>query len=398
MISARPSLIFLADYVNGYAFTGDDLEGERWPVVRIQHLLDSSVPMDRTDLAIPRVAIRSGNLVLSWSATLATRIWDRGPALLNQHLFRVDPRRGVDTRWLKYVLDVACDLLASHMHGSAMTHITRDMMRRIRVTLPTPPKQRAIADYLDIETARIDALITKKRRMAQLIEERTQITSELVLGFEEESERAWVPLRHITSISGGLTLGKPPGGPTAKRPYLRVANVQDGWLDLTSIAEVEVPIDSVSRYELRQGDVLMLEGNGNPQNLGRGTIWRGELSGCLHQNHVHAVRASNLIDPEYLNRIVRTRWARRALTAGSEQVSIATLSQDKIKDLRVPLPSLKEQGRRAAAVARLRRWADKTSGVLVRQIDLLAEHRQALITAAVTGELAIPGTADARSH
>ncbi|MCB9389069.1 MAG: restriction endonuclease subunit S [Acidimicrobiia bacterium] len=171
MIGHGPALTHLADFVNGYGFTGDDLDGDGIPVVRIQHLLDPSVEMDRTDLDVPQVAIQPGDLVFSWSATLAARIWDREPALLNQHLFRVDPHSGVDRRWLKYVLDVAVDALSGHMHGSAMTHITRDMMRRVRVPFRSLQMQRAIADYLDTETARIDALIAKKRRMIELLEE-----------------------------------------------------------------------------------------------------------------------------------------------------------------------------------------------------------------------------------
>ena len=111
VIGHGPSLAYLADFVNGHAFTGADLDGEATPVVRIQQLLDRDAEVDRTDLRSPKVAIDTGDLVFSWSATLATRIWDRGPAYLNQHLFRVDPRPGVDKRWLKSAIDVACDYL-----------------------------------------------------------------------------------------------------------------------------------------------------------------------------------------------------------------------------------------------------------------------------------------------
>lgn len=268
-----------------------------------------------------------------------------------------------------------------------------DDLADIRIGVPDPAAQHAIADYLDAETARIDALITKKRRMIELLEERSKVEIERVLGVDDGPDDSWVPLRYLVSISGGLTLGNVREGTTIRRPYLRVTNVQDGWLDLTDVTDIEIPVALAFRYELRYGDVLMLEGNGNPENLGRGTIWRDEINGCLHQNHIHTVRASRQMDAEFLDRLVRSQWARSWFTASSEQVSIATLSQDKIKDLRVPLPTLTEQKRRASEVTAIRRRCTLLTAALATQSQLLAEHRQALITAAVTGELEVSGAA-----
>jgi type I restriction enzyme S subunit len=263
----------------------------------------------------------------------------------------------------------------------------------IYVAVPPRSKQRAIADYLDAETTRIDALITKKRRMNELVQEQGEIQTEAALGVDGANADTWVPLRHLVSISGGLTLGKALLGTEVRRPYLRVANVQDGYLDLDEVTDIMVPTESAQRFELRVGDVLMLEGNGNPENLGRGTRWNGEIEGCLHQNHVHAVRSRGSIDSRYLDKIVRTAWARHQFTSGSEQVSIATLSQSSIKELRVPLPPLEEQVSRASEVAAIQSRVRRVASATSRQIDLLAERRQALITAAVTGELEIPGVA-----
>ena len=254
------------------------------------------------------------------------------------------------------------------------------------IWLPPLAEQRAIADYLDAETARIDALITKKQQLIHLLEERWIALQERKLenGLVEYST---VALRHIVTISGGLTLGgSNPNCSITRRPYLRVANVQDGFLDLDEIAEVDVAVQAAARFELRSGDVLMLEGNGNPANLGRGTIWRGEIEGCLHQNHVHSVRADRTkIDPEYLNIAVRAPRARSELTGGTGQVSIATLSKSQIADLRVPLPPLEVQQQIADEMKSEQARLELTRSNLGTQIELLSERRAAIVTAAVTG-------------
>lgn len=173
-----------------------------------------------------------------------------------------------------------------------------------------------------------------------------------------------------------------------------MANVQDGYFDLQDVATVAVPTGEAKRFELRPGDVLILEGNGNPDNLGRGAVWTAEVEPCLHQNHVHAVRPhpARLL-PEYLALVIKTEWARHFFTSGSAQVSIATLSQSRLGDLSFPVPSLAKQASLVHQATKQAQTTDELRAALSPQIALLQEHRQALITAAVTGELPVPGAA-----
>ena len=275
--------------------------------------------------------------------------------------------------------------------------VTREDLEGMPVPLPPLPLQRAIADYLDTETARIDALIEKKHRMVELLDERRTLKISEMLDCTVMDKSIHprparrVPLRHLASVHGGLTLGKQYDSAVVSRPYIRVANVQDGHLDLSDIAQIDVPPEVARRHH---GDLLLLEGNGNPANLGRGTLWRGELQQCLHQNHVHVVRVDpNLLLPEYLDLVVRSQWARFFFTGESDAVGISTLSQDRIRELPVPVPSIEEQRLLVEAAASQGRKHERTARLLLDQISLLAERRQALITAAVAGELDIPGVA-----
>jgi len=105
-------------------------------------------------------------------------------------------------------------------------------------------------------------------------------------------------LKWIAEIQGGIALsaGKKLENPVTL-PYLRVANVQDGYLDLSEVKTVEVEAEQVARYMLHKGDLLMNEGGDNDK-LGRGCVWQGEVNPCLHQNHVFAVRLLDGYNPE----------------------------------------------------------------------------------------------------
>ena len=134
-------------------------------------------------------------------------------------------------------------------------------------------EQRAIAAFLDRETAKIDEMIAKKERLITLLEEkRTALISHVVTkGLDpnvsmKESGVEWLSefpshwglprLKFVAVLQTGLTLGKDYGNrPLAERPYLRVANVQDGYLDLDQITTIRIPPHDMARYELRRGDV-----------------------------------------------------------------------------------------------------------------------------------------------
>src|SRR5690349_7635001 len=101
------------------------------------------------------------------------------------------------------------------------------------------------------------------------------------------SSWAWTTLGEIAEVVGGVTKDtKKQSDPALPLvPYLRVANVQRGRIDLRSVAEIRVPSATAERLRLRPGDVLLNEG-GDRDKLGRGWIWEGQLSECIHQNHV----------------------------------------------------------------------------------------------------------------
>lgn len=159
---------------------------------------------------------------------------------------------------------------------------------------------------------------------------------------------AWpkVRLADIAVVQTGVAKGAKTLRDPIELPYLRVANVQAGALDLTDIKKISVSRADVSRYSLRPGDVLMTEG-GDFDKLGRGTIWTGEICPCLHQNHVFAVRCDpTRVLPKWLSWVSGSHYGRRYFMLCSKQsTNLASINSTQLKAFPLPLPSLTQQQR-----------------------------------------------------
>jgi type I restriction enzyme, S subunit len=198
----------------------------------------------------------------------------------------------------------------------------------------------------------------------------------------------WVvgPLRWYATIQGGVAKGKSyfDDTPTVDLPYLRVANVQDGHVDLSSVNTVTVALSEVDRYRLQPGDVLMNEGGDNDK-LGRGAVWQGEIADCLHQNHVFAIRPNRHLLPYWLSMFTRTSAARSYFYLYSKQsTNLASISSSNVMSCPLPLPPQEEQRQVLSFLDHEAARIDALVEEKQRLIELLKEKRQAVISHAVT--------------
>ena len=197
-----------------------------------------------------------------------------------------------------------------------------------------------IADFLDRECARVDLLLAELGAFEDLLGDAERRLIDDLLPNGPRLRVGW-----LAAVRSGLTLGKNYDGDVlVERPYLRVANVQADRIDLDEVKTVRVPESDVESYTLVEGDVLMTEG-GDIDKLGRGAVWRGEIDGCLHQNHVFAVRAHpQSLNPDYLALVTRASVARRYFESTAvRSTNLASTNSSKVRGFRLPTPSLKEQ-------------------------------------------------------
>ncbi|MDL2336951.1 MAG: restriction endonuclease subunit S [Pseudomonadota bacterium] len=154
-----------------------------------------------------------------------------------------------------------------------------------------------------------------------------------------------VPLHTVAEVRTGLSKNARREGATLKRPYIRVANVQDGTLDLADVKEIDVPASQTARYTLQAGDLLLIEGNGNPENLGRSCLWRGQVLDAVHQNHVFAVRTlSNELLPEFLEQQTQSEYGRNYfLSCAKGSTGLSSLNSSQLKSFPLVIPPPAEQ-------------------------------------------------------
>jgi type I restriction enzyme, S subunit len=162
----------------------------------------------------------------------------------------------------------------------------------------------------------------------------------------------WTTLGQIASIKGGLTKGKKrkTGEHVRSVPYLRVANVQRGHIDLTEVKEIEATESEIAVLQLREGDVLLNEG-GDRDKLGRGWVWSGQLPLCIHQNHVFRARLDlNTVDPKFVSHYANSNGAEYFYKHGKHTTNLASINLTLLGQLPLPLPPLTEQRRIVAEI------------------------------------------------
>ncbi|OXJ21297.1 restriction endonuclease subunit S [Burkholderia sp. AU6039] len=170
--------------------------------------------------------------------------------------------------------------------------------------------------------------------------------------------------------------------------YLRVANVQDGYLDLSEMSQLRVRPEDVKRYAVLAGDMLMNEG-GDLDKLGRGALWTGEFEPCVHQNHVFVVRCGSQLLPEFLSAWTGSVHARRFfMLAGRQTTNLASINKTSLGQFPVPLPSTKaEQKAIAEALSDINSLIENLSLLLAKKRQIKQGAMQELLT----GRKRLPG-------
>lgn len=200
--------------------------------------------------------------------------------------------------------------------------------------------------------------------------------------FSDAAAITTVPLGAVADVRTGLAKGKSASISPVELPYLRVANVQDGYIDLKTVKRVLVEERSISRYSLQPGDVLLTEG-GDIDKLGRGTVWRGELSPCLHQNHVFAVRPRcDVLDSNYLAAVAASDYGRKYfLSCAKRTTNLASINSTQLKAFPVPLRPLDEQKKIAAILAQV----DDKLSIVSRQIEVVRVLKRGIMQSVFSG-------------
>lgn len=388
MKARAAKLGLIADFINGYPFKPHQLGTVGQPVVRIRQLMDPSASVDYSTIQVPvKNQIKDGDLIFAWSGSLAVKKWTRGPALLNQHLFKVVPHAGVDLDFLGYALEEVIPRL--HAHGSTMQHVTRPELLSTQIQLPGLDQQRNIVDYLDREIAEMDAMNASLDKLIETLRHRARtLQTRLAFGLAADlqmttsnSVLAGIPSSWSTTRFGiDFVESTERNGDNPIGPLLSISEYRG--VELNERTDGQQASEDVSNYRVVHPGQLAA----NMMWLNHGGVGVSDLCGYISPDY-KAFWISDRFEPRYVHYLFRSsRYIDffEAIATGvrpnAKRVTKTTLGMTP-----VPMPPLDEQRRIAdeldAGTSRLEAMIAGAE----RLKALLAERKSTLITEVVTG-------------
>jgi type I restriction enzyme S subunit len=296
----------------------------------------------------------------------------------------IKPGPSIDKDFLYYYLrqPQTVELATAQCSGANLPRLSPRHLAEFEIPLPPLSDQKRIAAILD----QADAIRRKRQRAVE-------VTGELIPAIFDERfcpRRAGdghvvTDLGECAEIVSGVTKGRQFNGQaTLMLPYLRVANVQDGRLDLSEIKTVESLPSDLEKLRLQPGDVLLTEG-GDYDKLGRGALWEGQVENCIHQNHIFRVRVDRqLLLPMFFATYLQTDFAKAYfLRCAKKTTNLATINMRQLRALPVPLAPIREQQEFVVAVDVLS-GLSKSCAAACSESDQIF---QALVQQAFRGEL-----------
>lgn len=324
----------IAEYINGYAFAPQHWKTEGLPIIRIQNLNQKTAPFNYFDGEInERFKVQNGDLLISWSASLDAFIWERGDALLNQHIFKVKEIRGlVDRKYLFYIVRNVMASIRSQVHGSTMQHITKPKFEAIPIPLPPLEEQKRIASVLD----KADQVRAKRHAALEKLDSLMQSVFLNLFGDPVSNPKGWEvkKLQKISKFSQGTQvsleeqrLEKEPG----YERFLRIS-------DYTTICERRY-VKSDPKYFINRDDIVIVRYGASAGFVGMG------IEGILANNLFKVSFDKSLINPIFLFHFFNTQKFKLFVKEIAFGAAMPALSFSTMNDFEVFIPPIELQNK-----------------------------------------------------
>lgn len=299
----------------------------------------------------------------------------------------------LDAKYLGFFLQTQ-NLASLNIH-SAIPGIRRDDLYGIVLPIPYPDDPARSLETQRRIVARIEALFAElreaRRLHAEIVADTGRVMEAALREVFDQPADGWhsCQLIEVAFIQTGTAKGRNfRDRKTVELPYLRVANVQAGYLDLDEIKTIRIAESEINRYRLLPGDLLLTEG-GDFDKLGRGAVWHGEIESCVHQNHIFAVRFDqDVVQPEFAEYEMLSWHAKRYfLGVAKKTTNLATINSSQLAAFPIKFPALPEQRRIVAYLDSVRQQATELQAIQKQNGTLLADMERSILAQAFRGEL-----------
>ena len=338
----------LATYINGYAFKPADWGDTGLPIIRIQDLTGNSYQLNRYDGEYPeRIEVNDGDVLISWSASLGVYVWQRGKALLNQHIFKVVfDKLPVNKDYFVFAVEHKLAEMESKTHGATMKHIVKKDFDGTIIPYPPIEKQAEIADHL----RRITSLIDRQTEQLLLLDQLVKSRFIELFGDPERNPKKW-PVVSITEI----IRGKVSNGFFAKRDAYRndgnvqvlgVANIVNRmYSNIEGLPRTNATQAEKEKYRVEYGDMLFCRSSLVAEGIGKASIVPQDTpQNVLFECHVIRLPLDlQKCVPEFVQVLSTTPYFRKQIIAQSKTATMTTIGQDGILKAAIILPPVELQ-------------------------------------------------------
>ena len=338
----------LATYINGYAFKPADWGDTGLPIIRIQDLTGNSYQLNRYDGDYPeRIEVNDGDVLISWSASLGVYVWQRGKALLNQHIFKVVfDKLPVNKEYFVFAVEHKLAEMESKTHGATMKHIVKKDFDGTTIPYPPIEKQAEIADHL----RRITSLIDRQTEQLLLLDQLVKSRFIELFGTIHDNRFGFgvVTLQDVSAPIKDGTHQTPTYTTDVENGYkfLSSKDVTTGkvdWSHLKYIPE-ELHRELYARISPRRGDILLAKNGttGIAAIVDRDEVFDIYVSLALIRPHG--------VDPTYLWAAINAAETKQQFDASLKGIGVPNLHLGEIKKARIILPPMELQEQFAAFV------------------------------------------------
>lgn len=381
----------MARLINGHPFDSRDFTptGDV-PLVRIRDITAADFETYVPQHTVPQdKVLKDGDVVIGMDGDFNVIRWRRGAAALNQRVCALRDTGVSDLRFLAYALPDHLKVINDLTYSTTVKHLSSGQVTGLRITAPDRDDQGRIADYLDRESATIDALIKKQRALVGALRERRSAAIEHAL--EAAADRGLLLKRLVSRVDQGISPDTSSATGLEDIWVLKSGASNDGFFNEEASKPVPASVTVPLGIELHEGDLVVSRASGSPRLVGSAAIV-GQLSRrlVLSDKNFRLVPSQN-VWARYLYWALNSQIYREQVLrsiSGAEGLA-NNLPLSKLMNFTVPVPPLAEQREIADHLDRETAKIDALIAKAERFIELAQERRAALITAAVTGQIEI---------
>lgn len=383
---ALARLDHLCKLLNGRAFGQAELLGMgKYPVLRVGNFFYSKKwYYSNLDLDLNKYC-DAGDLLYAWSASFGPKIWEGPKVIYHYHIWKIDLYKDcVEKKFLYYWLLFDKDLLQHELGtGSTMIHVTKGSMEARGIALPPLAEQRRIVAKLDALNARLararaeilKTMDVQRRLKGAICEAAISVTAE-----EQPLGTVLTDIRYGTAQKCGYK------GAT---PVLRIPNVARGEINLSDLKSADFEPKDIAALSLAVGDVLIVRSNGSLDLVGRSAVVNEDAAGMLYAGYLIRLRLDpRKALPAYVQLWLSAPSTRAVIEKLARSSSgVNNINSKQLQALRVRLPDLETQEKRAGAAAAAFARADRLEAEAKKALALIDRLEAAILAKAFRGEL-----------